>query len=162
MITYQESNNMVEAFIALNMLRHLNDYYPDFEFWFVNKVIPGMVTGKDIMIVAKEHEQIIGVSFVKKTEQEKKLRCVRVLPEYQNKGLGIHLIEKSLKVLDSDKPSCSVSEEMFHDFSRPFINLFNFDLSHVSKGTYRKNKLEYFFNTPAQDLSSSSIIFNTY
>lgn len=145
MINYAVSKNMVEAFIALDMLRHLENYYPDFEYWFVNKVIPGLVIEKDLMLLAKDNDKIIGVSLVKKAE-ENKLRCVRVLPEYQKKTVGIHLIEKSLLLLNDDKPVCSVSEEMFHDFSRPFINYFNFNLSYVDKGAYRPAKLEYFFN----------------
>ena len=84
MINYAVSKNMVEAFIALDMLRHLENYYPDFEYWFVNKVIPGLVVEKDLMLLAKDNDKIIGVSLVKKAE-ENKLRCVRVLPEYQKK-----------------------------------------------------------------------------
>ena len=35
---------------------------------------------------------------------------------------------------------------MINDYSRIFINRYNFDLTHVYKGLYRKNKLEYEFN----------------
>ena len=35
---------------------------------------------------------------------------------------------------------------MINDYSRIFVNRYDFDLSHVYKGLYRKGKLEYEFN----------------
>lgn len=128
------------------MLAGLNHYYPDFEFWFVNKCMPGILVGSDILLLAKEHEQIIGVALGKARDNETKLRCVRVLPSYQNRGTGWHLVDRMLRELDDDKPHCTVSEEMFHTYSRAFINHYGFDLSRVEKGAYRRNKLEYVFN----------------
>lgn len=145
MIHYEKTNRLSDAILAKVMLGGLENYYPDFGYWFVNKCVPGIVIGKDTLIVAREHEQIVGVAIGKKAE-ETKLRCVRVLPQYQNKGVGLHLIDRTLKELDCDKPLVTVSEEMIHDFSRPFINRYNFDLSQVEKGLYRPGKLEYIFN----------------
>jgi hypothetical protein len=53
-----------------------------------------------------------------------------------------------LRALDCDKPLATVSEEMLHQFSRPFINHFGFELTEVDKGRYRAGKLEYVFNAP--------------
>jgi GNAT superfamily N-acetyltransferase len=146
MIRYQQSKSFVEAFNVLPILSSLTELYPDFEYWYVNTMIPGLITGNDILLLAKEHEQIVGVALGKVTTEETKLRCVRVLPSYQNKGTGLHLIEHMLKLLDTDKPLCTVAEEMFHSYSRAFINHFDFDLSSVDKGKYRAGKLEYIFN----------------
>lgn len=108
--------------------------------------------GTDVLMVARDKLQVVGAALGKKGD-ETKLRCVRVLPEYQNRGVGIHLVEKMLVSLDKDKPHCTVAEEMLHDFSRPFINLFKFELSSVEKGLYRKGKLEYIFNSSNKDAS---------
>jgi GNAT superfamily N-acetyltransferase len=148
MIHYETSNRLADAVLAKSMLDGLEHYYPDFGFWYVNKCMPGILTGNDLLLVAREHERIIGVALGKKDEHETKLRCVRVLPEYQNRGIGLHLVERTLRALDDDKPHCTVAEELFHQYSRAFINLFQFDLSEVDKGRYRKNKLEYVFNAP--------------
>ncbi len=146
MISYEPSYRLTDASLAYSLLEGLDNYYPEFGHWYTNKCMPGILVGNDKLLVAREHGQVIGVALGKKTDDEVKLRCVRVLPQYQNRGVGIHLVEKMLRLLDEDKPACTVSEEMLHAFSRPFVNLFHFDLSSVSKGQYRPGKLEYLFN----------------
>lgn len=145
MIHYQTSTRLADAALAKGMLDNLESFYPNFNDWYINTCMPGIMVGKDKLLVAREHGQIIGVA-LGKLEGEKKLRCVRVLPAYQQRGIGLHLIDKMLRELDCDKPLCTVSEEMLHQFSRPFINLFKFELSTVDKGKYRPGKLEYVFN----------------
>lgn len=130
------------------MLSGLENYYPDFQHWYVNKCMPGIIVGSDTLLLARDKNQIVGVALGKRNAHETKLRCVRVLPEYQSRGVGIHLIDHMLRRLDCDKPHCTVSEELLHLYSRPFINRFDFDLSEVSKGHYRAGKLEYIFNAP--------------
>ena len=146
MITYETSNKLCDLLMSLKMLEQLENYYPGFQYWFINKALPGVLVGDDLLVVARHKAAIIGVALGKKSEDENKLRCVRVAPEYQKRGIGLRLVEKTLTEMDCDKPLCTVSEEMFHEFSRPFINLFDFDLSTVKKGLYRPGKLEYVFN----------------
>jgi GNAT superfamily N-acetyltransferase len=146
MIVYERANRLVDTLNASKLLDGMDALYPDFGYWFTNKVMPGLLVGKDILLLAKDKHQVIGVALGKRNAHETKLRCVRVLPEYQKRGTGIHLVEKMLVQLNDDKPSCTVAEEMFHQFSRPFINLFDFDLTKVEKGMYRPGKLEYVFN----------------
>jgi GNAT superfamily N-acetyltransferase len=146
MIQYEKSNKLVDVLFAKKMLAGLENYYPDFEYWFVNSCMPGILVGNDQLILAKEKGDIIGVALSKRNKHETKLRCVRVLPEYQQKGVGIHLIDKSLVALGHDKPYCTVPEEMLHQFSRAFINHFGFQLTSVNKGMYRPQRLEYLFN----------------
>ncbi len=148
MIRYATTRRLADAMVARGMLQGLKNYYPDFGHWYVNVCLPGIVLGDDTMLVARDGPAIIGVALGKKTPQETKLRCVRVRPDYQSKGVGIHLIEKMLRELDSDKPHCTVAEEMLHQYSRAFVNRFGFRLNRVEKGLYRPAKLEYVFNTP--------------
>jgi GNAT superfamily N-acetyltransferase len=146
MISYQPSRQLADAMIARGVMDGLENYYPDFGHWYVNKCIPGIVLGKDTLLVARDKHQIVGVALGKRTVKETKLRCVRVLPSYQSRGVGIHLIERMLRQLDCDKPHCTVAEEMLHQYSRAFVNHFDFNLSSVDKGRYRSGKLEYVFN----------------
>lgn len=98
------------------------------------------------MIIAEENHQIIGVLLAKKGIEDK-LRCIRVRPEYINKGVGCQLIDRALRNLSNDKPVVSVSEELIHNYSKIFVNRYDFILDDVQRGTYRDNKLEYFFNS---------------
>lgn len=148
MIHYAQTSRLTDVLLSLAMLKHLNELYPGFHGWFVNKAMPGIITGNDILICAKEHDQIIGVALGKKREDETKIRCIRVAPAYQNRGVGLHLIDGMLTALGEDKPHCTVAEEMMHDYSRAFIERYHFALTAVTKGVYRRGKLEYGFNVP--------------
>lgn len=145
MIAYERSAKLVDLAMTGTLLKGLDNYYPDFGHWFTNTCMPGVLVGTDLMLLAKDKHQVVGVALAKKGE-ETKLRCVRVLPEYQHRGVGLRLIERTLRVLDCDKPHCTVAEEMLHQYSRAFVNHFDFRLSHVNKGLYRPGKLEYAFN----------------
>lgn len=146
MIQYERAHRLVDTVNAYRLLDGLENFYPEFSYWYKNRVMPGVMLGQDVLMLAREHGQVIGVGLGKRNDHETKLRCIRVLPEYQGRSVGIHLVEKMLRQLDDDKPSCTVAEEMLHQFSRPFINLFKFDVSRVEKGMYRPGKLEYVFN----------------
>jgi GNAT superfamily N-acetyltransferase len=146
MISITQTRSFSDAILALNMLRDLDAYYPDFTFWFVNRVIPGVVTGDDILIVAKEHGKIVGVGIGKRHRDETKLRCVRVAPSHQKKNLWRRILDATLRALDCDKPICTVPQEMIDDFSRIFINHYRFNLTRVDRGAYRKGINEYRFN----------------
>lgn len=146
MLKLEQSKSLVDFMRVSAMLENLDNYYPDFNYWLINQCIPGVLTGQDILLVAKEHEQVVGVALAKKTLEETKLRCVRVLPSHENKGVGIRLIDRTLHLLGDDSPRCTVSEEMLHLYSRAFINRYNFELTEVVKGMYRPGKLEYIFN----------------
>ena len=155
MLEYQQTRNLVDTFLAKQLLSTLDVHYPGFEHWYVNKCMPGILVGTDVMIVAKDKGHVVGVALGKKREEETKLRCVRVLPEYQNRGTGLHLIDRMLKALDCDKPHCTVSEELLHLYSRAFVNRYHFDLTEVLKGLYRPQKLEYVFNAPGMFAASA-------
>jgi GNAT superfamily N-acetyltransferase len=153
-MNYRLSNSFVEAFSLLPFLKSLDIYYPDFEHWYINKCIPGIVLGSDLLLIAENKAGISGVALAKKNKHEVKLRCLRVHHTFKSKGVGIHLIDKMLSLLDTDKPYCTVAEEMIHQYSRIFINRFHFQLSSVEKGKYRFGKLEYIFNYGSSSSSS--------
>ena len=146
MIEYYYGSTLVDTLVAKNLLSGLEQLYPEFEYWYTNKAMPDIILGNTKLILAKDNGRVVGVGIGKRNEEETKLRCIRVAPEYKNKGIGIRLIEKTLVMLNCDKPVCTVAEEMIHDFSRVFVNEFKFELTSVDKGLYRRGKLEYVFN----------------
>lgn len=147
MIHYEQGKTLTDAHVAFQLLNGMDDLYPDLSYWFTNRVMPGVLVGSDILMLAKDRHQVVGVGLGKRNRHETKLRCIRVIPQYQNRSVGIRLVERMLRALDSDHPSCTVAEEMLHQFARPFINHFDFELTRVEKGLYRPGKLEYVFNT---------------
>lgn len=140
----ESTKSFVEAFNVLPMLKTLDKYYPDLSYWYVNTVVPGLVLGNDVLLLAKEAGRTVGIALGKNGE-EKKLRCVRVLPEFQNTGFGLRLIERMFDELETDKPHCTVASEMLGLYSRAFVNRYGFRLNAVEK-KYRPGNLEYIFN----------------
>lgn len=145
MIGYRASKSLVDCYRAFELTSGLDVYYPDFKDWYWNKVVPSVMVGDSEIILAEQHDEAIGIALIKRGD-EPKLRCLRVKPEYTSRGVGIHLIDKSLRLLDHDKPIVTVPEEKINELSRIMVNRFDFDLCHVDKGLYRAGKLEYQFN----------------
>lgn len=140
--SFRKINNFTELLLLQNDLNYLDNYYPDFDNWYINKVIPGIICGSNNCLVIENKSSIIGISLF----NSHKLQAIRIYPNYQQHGYGFRLLDETLKQMDCDKPLCTVAEEMLHLYSRMFINHYKFTLPVVEKGLYRQNKLEYIFN----------------
>lgn len=154
---FKLATSMVQLSQTYNILKQLGDYYPDFHYWFYNKVVPGVNLNKDKVILGYSRNKLVGVSIIKDDNSEKKLRALRIAPEFQKNGYGLYLMDKSLELLKTDKPLLSVSQDMLHDFSRLFIERYEFDLTRVHKNLYKKGKLEYQFNGEKDSLVKSGL-----
>lgn len=144
-LTFRNPTTIPDLYSIFQTIKPIGNFYPNFSSWYWDKVATGIILGDDKIIMAENGNDLVGVSILK-NGQEKKLRAVRITESYQKTGAGLYLIDESLKQLNCDKPMCSVAEEMFHQYSRIFVERYNFNLSHVYKGMYRKGKLEYTFN----------------
>lgn len=126
---------------VVRLLSGLERLYPNFEPWLAAKI-----TAPDTLLIgAIRNGECIGVG-IGKTGAIPKLRCVRVHPDYQGSGIGLKLVDQLIERLQSEKPHCTVAEEMFHEYGRPFVNRYGFALTNVTKGEYRPGKLEYHWN----------------
>lgn len=146
MVKIERTQDFTQAILTLPLLQTLDAFYPDIGYWYVNTVLPGVVLGSDSLLLATEADRVVAFALGKKTPQETKLRCVRVLPQYQQSGLGIRLIDRMLEELEDRHPHVTVAEELFHQYSRLFVQRYGFRLDAVEKGLYRPGKLEYLFN----------------
>jgi len=124
-------------------LNSAEQYYPNFKSWYYCKVVPDILNHKRDFIFESRNDKIVGLSLIK--YEEKKLCTLKVFEEYQNKGYGLKLFEKSFEVLDTNKPFLTVSEEKYIEFKKVF-KYYGFKITNVRQSLYRDNKLEYFFN----------------
>ena len=76
---------------------------------------------------------------------EKKLCTLRVMENYQNRGIGIRLFEKSFEVLNTRMPLLSVSGEKLLSFKKIF-DYYDFKVTSIKEDYYRKGKKECFYN----------------
>lgn len=143
---FELGSTLTDAFAGLQLLRGMENYYPDFEYWYLNSAMPGIIVGKDVLLLAKQDEQVVGLALGKRNAHEVKLRCVRVRDTQHGSGLGVKLIDRMLDHLHTDAPYCTVAEELFHDYSRVFVKRYGWQLSDVVKNEYRPGKLEYHWN----------------
>lgn len=143
----EKISSLMRLTSLLPVIANLEDTYPDVEHWYINKVIPRVMLDQDVVLtVTDDSNNIAGFAIGKNTDQEKKLCCLMILPQFQHAGYGFKLTKAMMKELNTDYPHCSVSEDLFHAYSRMFINHFGWSVDEVKKDVYVKGKLEYYFN----------------
>jgi hypothetical protein len=126
-------------------IAHLEQSYPDFGGWYSRKVVNGLVNGSRSFIIELRDGKMAGVAILKDTLNEKKICTISVADEFKAKGLGYRLFEKSMRVLDTDKPLASVSESRLAEFEKIFQYL-GYEYSAEYRGLYLPQKSEFSFN----------------
>lgn len=131
--------------VILKYLTDLSGFYPEFNSWLYNKMIPGIVSGERSILLEHRRGTLSGLAILKNSEFEQKLCCLRVLPEFQGSGVGLRLFERAFELLNNDRPLLSVAEEQIPVFQKLF-NYYGFELEKKYTGYYRPLKDELSFN----------------
>lgn len=126
-------------------LKKLSWQYPNFESWLDEKVLTGLYDGTRSIIVEWREDKIAGVAILKHDSTEKKLCCLIIMPDFQNKGIGIKLFKKAFSVLGTDKPLLSISEDKLPEFEKIF-NYFGFVKTETYPNLYNPNSTEISYN----------------
>lgn len=127
------------------VLAHLRHFYPDFEAWFWQKVVPGLADGTRKLCVETRGQAIVGVSIAKLNADERKLCTLWVAESARGTGLGERLLRDACKWLGTDTPYATVPAERMDEvvqlFGKP-----GFQKSEAGEGLYRPGKKEFTFN----------------
>jgi hypothetical protein len=134
-----------------SFLELLEDEYPNFKDWYFKKVIPGIGHGRSI-ILKKYKNEIVGLSILKNTHNEKKICTFRIGDKFQRLGIGSEMLKESCGILETVSPLITVSERRIDEFSS-ILSKNNFKLEHIYQNYYKDNQKEYSFNG---DLAMSS------
>ena len=126
-------------------LKKLSWQYPNFESWLDEKVLTGLYDGTRSIIVEWRNGKIAGVAILKHDSKEKKLCCLIIMPDFQNKGIGIKLFKKVFSVLGTDKLLLSISEDKLPEFEKIF-NYFGFVKTETYPKLYNPNSTEISYN----------------
>ena len=126
-------------------ISHLEAFYPNFADWYFNTVVNGLVNGSRSFIIEFRDGKFAGIAILKDTELEKKICTLSINDEFKSKGLGYKLFEKSMRLLNTDKPLASVSEDRLSEFEKIF-NKLGYQYSAEYNGLYLPNKSEFSFN----------------
>jgi predicted GNAT family N-acyltransferase len=119
--------------------------YPNFETWYYNIVISNIVSKEREILMLYNENILVGLSILKNTKIEKKICTLCILPKFRKMGLGKILLKESLEFLNVDFPVITVSNNKVKEFN-PLFKYYGFELSHIHKGFYIKNKDEYVYN----------------
>lgn len=129
----------------LEFLKPVSLEYPNFERWFVDKILPGLALNTRKIFKVRHGNQLVAIGIAKNENGEKKICTVRVASEFQRRGYGTGIVNEMKEWLDCEFPLISVSEGKLPQFKRIF-DLLQFKLTSTRQGLYRDGKVEYYFN----------------
>ena len=133
---------------------HLSKYYPNYKNWFYNKQIKESLIQKREIFFIKDKQKIIACLSLKK-EPEKKICTIYVDKEYQNKGIGTALLEKSFSLLQTRKPIFSCNQNVLPAFQKIILK-YHWKLEEVVKN-YNKKDNEYCYNGKISKETSNTL-----
>ena len=141
--------NDPERFVSLSALAKreleaVSGLYPGFAQWYQTKVEPGLISGQRKILVRAAKGRLAGLAVLKIAE-ERKLCCLRVLPEFQGSGIGVRLFKDAFEELGTERPLLSVADERLPIFDRVF-EYFGFQIGGEYVDMYRAHSREYSFN----------------
>lgn len=134
----------IDSFL-IDTLGDLRLFYPEFNSWVSNIVIPGIIAGERSIILEYRQGDLAGLAILKDSFAEKKLCCLQVMPKFQGSGIGLSLFEKSFELLNTESPLLSISEEQRSNFAKIF-KYYGFEFSETYHQYYRPLKNELSFN----------------
>lgn len=128
------------------MTEHLNATYPGYKEWFFDKQVKGCYTpSRNIIFIKNENDSIVGISCLKKDDEERKICTLFVDPTYRKHGIGNILLEESIKFLETTKPLATLAEDKLSMFEK-IIKKYDWKLTEIADDVYNKGAREFCFN----------------
>lgn len=125
-----------------------NDY-PKYKEWYFTKQLPETINSeKRNILFARNPEnntEIVAIACLKKYQEERKICTLYVAYEYRNLGIGKAIVEESMKWLNTTKPFITFADYKLEIF-RPIIDKYDWKLTEIVSGLYRKESQELCFN----------------
>ena len=141
----------------LDLIRPINDIYPEYTAWFKEKFIPGLKKKERMYIIAQdENNALAGCVLIKKTAEEKKICTFFVCPNYRHNGLGKKLMQQALSEL-GEHPLITVSGRNLPQMAH-LLKECGFHLSATKRGAYNPTDTEYYFNDKKADAVKNTLI----
>ena len=107
---------------AANEIYLLTDYnklqYPEYFKWYYHTNIPRILDGEGEAIFYLDGFQIVGLSMLKRTEDESKICTFLIDEEYRKKGYSKLILEDSYEFLGTEKPLITIPEKRLDEFSK--------------------------------------------
>lgn len=119
-------------------------YYPNGAEWLSTKVFSD--DSSRLLLISQLPDGLVnGFSILKNDDSEKKICTLFVSPDFRGKGIGTALLNRSLDLLDCDKPLITVSDDLLLSFI-PLFSRYGFENNESYVDRYRDGHIEYSFN----------------
>ena len=133
---------------AANEIYLLTDYnklqYPEYYKWYYQTNIPRILDGEGEAIFYLDGFQIVGLSMLKRTDDEAKICTFLIDEEYRRKGYSKMILEDSYDYLGTEKPLITIPEKRLDEFSK-IIEAYGWVPSETTDEYYSP---EIIFNSP--------------
>ena len=107
---------------AVNEIYLLTDYnklqYPEYYKWYYQTNIPRILSGEGEAIFYLDGFQIVGLTILKRDEDESKICTFLIYEEYRKKGYSSSLLEDSFGYLGTERPVITIPEKRIDEFSK--------------------------------------------
>lgn len=124
---------------------HLSSDYPQHYQWFFQKHLPYIGNGEREVIFVRNHDNVCGVAFLKKTASEKKICTFYVAEHGRNIGIGRSLMQEALEYLGTKQPMITMSSDKVKYFLH-FIYNYKWEITQIIDGYYVRGIDEVVFN----------------
>ena len=106
---------------AVNEIYLTTDYnhqqYQNYCNWYYQKNIPRVLDGSGDIIFYLDGFNIVALSVLKKTPEERKICTLLTTEDYRKKGFSKLLLEDSFEFLETDKPLITIPANKIDEFS---------------------------------------------
>lgn len=124
---------------------HLSSDYPDHYQWFFNKHLPLVGNGEREVLFVRNHENICGIAFLKKTDEENKICTFYVAEHGRNIGIGRNLMKESMEFLGTETPMITMPSDKVQYFLH-FVYKYHWQITQIMEDYYVKGNDEVVFN----------------
>ena len=133
---------------AVNELYLLTDYnklqYPDYYRWYFQTNIPRILEGSGEAIFYLDGFEIVGLSMLKRTEEEAKICTLLINEDYRKRGNSSIILEDSFEFLGTEKPIITIPQNRLDEFSK-IIEAYGWEETSTTDEYYSP---EIIFNSP--------------
>ena len=131
---------------AYSITEHLCKDYPKYFEWYWSKEIPRVFYGTGEIVICTINSIIVGVTFLKKDDVERKICTFFVHEDYHGKHISSKMLEYAFKYLGTTKPLITIADYKLPMFE-PIIKKYNWKLNQtMRKGYYNNNSQELVYN----------------
>ena len=128
--------NSVDLSLLNISLKDIAPLYPNFDTWLNFTFRRNISSGERNIVLATDGTNILGLSLLKKTQEENKICTFYVPKQYRGMNIGNELMNKSLTILDSQDSFITVADER-HSELKPLLSSNGFRLTKSISSLYR-------------------------